>query len=286
MPRNPITRSLYNIQTPFNSRSRGTKKLEGEPLLLPGLGSLSHTSRKASGQQTWVMVTRQCAHPHHRHGWTQAEQGNFGLLVPTWREGLRAGLSLSPPDAASGPGEPEQSYQGFLLYQPPSQRHQRDGGVSRPGGRRNHPRNLPSPLPRRKELGGQGRDCNPEGPTGHGGPHGGEGGRAQGHQFPARVQPARTACAPAPPANPNPRGLSNLPVTRPEELPVQPRLRAGPEAACRAPSMLTCSPHSGAGGGGLPRSLPVQSFLSSPFLSRLADHQEHPFSASSPKCFT
>ena len=129
--------------------------------------------------------------------------------------------------------------------------------MSRPGGRRNHPRNLPSPLPRRKELGGQGRDCNPEGPTGHGEPHGGEGGRVQGHRFPARVQPARTACAPAPPANPNPWGLFILPVTHPEEHPVQPSLRAGPgghlqSQACRAPSTLTCAPHSGAGGGGSP----------------------------------
>lgn len=226
--------------------------------------------RPASRHGSWSHVSAPT--PTHRHGWTQAEQGNFGLLVPTWREGLRAGLSLSPPDAASGPGEPEQSYQGFLLYQPPSQRHQRDGGVSRPGGRRNHPRNLPSPLPRRKELGGQGRDCNPEGPTGHGGPHGGEGGRAQGHRFLARVQPARTACAPAPPANPNPRGLSNLPVTRPEELPVQPRLmqprlRAGPEAACshrpaelpaRSPALLTAEQ----GAGGSPEA--CLSSLSSP----------------------
>ena len=122
VPRNPLTRSVYNIQTPFNSRSRDTKKLGGggKPLLLPGLGSPSHTSRKVSGHLTWVMVTIQGAHPHHhRHGWTRAGQGNFGLLVPTWREGLRAGLSLSPPDAALGPMEPEQSYQGFLLHQPP-----------------------------------------------------------------------------------------------------------------------------------------------------------------------
>lgn len=40
------------------------------------------------------------------------------------------------------------------------------------GGRRNHPRSLLSPLPCQKELGGQGRDCNPEGPTGHREPHG------------------------------------------------------------------------------------------------------------------
>ena len=33
------------------------------------------------------------------------------------------------------------------------------------GGRRNHPRRLPSPLPCQKELRGQGRDCKPEGPT-------------------------------------------------------------------------------------------------------------------------
>lgn len=255
VPRNPITRSLYNIQTPFNSRSRDTKKLVGgEPLLLPGLGSPSHTSRKASGHLTWVMVTIQGAHPHHhRHGWTRAEQGNFGLPVPTWREGLSAGLSLSPPDAALGP---RAKLPGFSSLSAPSQRHQRDGGVSRPGGRRNHPRNLLSPLPRRKELGGQGRDCNPEGPTGHGGPHGGGRGQAQGHRFPTRVQPARTACAPAPPANPNPWGLCNLPVTRPEERPVQPRLRAGPQRppAVTGPQSsqhahLLLTVEQGAGGG-------------------------------------
>ena len=100
------------------------------------------------------------------------------------------------------------------------------------GGRRNHPRRLPSPLPCQKELRGQGRDCKPEGPTGHRGPHRARGGQTQGQWFPARVQPARTACAPAPPANPNPWGKGpspsiNLPVTHPEDFTTQPRLRVG-----------------------------------------------------------
>ena len=175
------------------------------------------------------MVTIQGAHPHHhRHGWTRAEQGNFGLLVPTWREGLRAGLSLSPPDAALGPMEPEQSYQGFLLHQPPLKGTSEMAGClgqEEEGTTRGICRLL---CLVGRNSGARGETATPRDPQGMGNPTGGEGGRVQGHRFPARVQPARTACAPAPPANPNPWGLFILPVTHPEEHPVQPRLRAGP----------------------------------------------------------
>lgn len=185
VPRNPIARSLYNIQSPFNSRSRRTKKLGGEPLLLPGLGSPSHTSRKASGHLTWVMVTVQCAHPHHhRHGWTQAEEGNFGLLVPTWRESLRAGLSLSPPDAALGPREPEQSYQGFLLYQPPLKGTREMAGClgREEEGTTRGIRHLLCLVGRNSGAGAE--TATPRGPQGMGDPTGGKGGgrRATGSQ--------------------------------------------------------------------------------------------------------
>ena len=176
------------------------------------------------------MATCPCAHPHP----PQAEQENFGLLAPTWGEGLRAGLSLSPPDAASGPGEPEQSYHGFLLHQPTPLKGTRD--MAAVSGRKKEPPEESAVSSALSEgTRGPGERLQPRGThRAQGTPREGKGGgrRASGSQHGCN-QPGLPVSrphqqTPIPGARASAPALFNLPVTHPEDFTVQPRLRVGP----------------------------------------------------------
>lgn len=251
----------------------------GEPLLLPGWGSPSHTSRKASSHQTSVShMSSRPPYPPDMAGHNQ-KQRNFGLPVPTWRRSQGRTFSFNPSCLRTETGN--KTTLSFLLHLAASLKGTRDMMGCLGQEKKEPPRSLPSPLPCWENSRGARERLQPrETHRAWGDPASGEWAGAQGQWFPAQAQPARTACAPGPPRNPNPWGKSpspsiNLPVTSPcrfhraakvesrawpQRPPAVTGLQNSPQRA--PPALLTARGR----GRGHPQ-LRVQSFLSSPFLS-------------------